>query len=788
MFRVMRLTTKISASIFLFFVVAMLLSTAALIVQSYISFKNDIRKDAKNSLVIFQAMHVQSMLNRGTIFDNDPVIATMDGTMAQLSKNKNSLSLWVSMGPKVIAFQQKMGHQDIEPPTDDIDREAIDTGRTVGRMLKDNFFRLSVPIILGLGDAAHEKCFECHGKKMGIENGEVIGAYSIALSAKKLWHDFLNLVKTALIILITTSIIGSCLSIFLLNHMASGPITRMTRIMEKLASGDTQVEISDLARADEIGDMAKTLEVFKQNAIELNFQKFALNEHAIVSSTDVKGNITYFNDRFCEISGYSCEELRDQNHRILKSNEHSQAFYADLWKTISNGKVWRGDIKNSTKGGMYYWVAATIVPFLNEHGKPFQYIAIRTDITEQKRTEVALREAEHILKEANDNLEKTVAERTSELAISEKRYALVMEGVRDAIYDWDIINNTLYESPRFRDLLDYEPKKNAVSTEGWIHNIHPAHQENYRAHLIAHLKGETPYFSCEYQIANRQGAYIWVLDRGKALRDENGRAYRMAGSVSNITKRRLAEQGLMQSQKMEAVGKLSAGIAHEFRNALVGVVGFTEMALIKVNDAETVQLCLDEIQKAADRASKLTNDLLAFSRTQEMRPTELIFDVADILHDMNSLLKPLLSENQQLNMEFLDHPALINADPSQLHQVVLNICMNGYDAMPDGGVLTVGSRVVEFNQDQLAEHATAIPGSYVQVFVTDTGSGIEKDVLNRLFDPFFTTKPPGKGTGLGLSVAYGIVEVAGGFISVDSILGEGTTFMVNLPLTEEGVI
>jgi len=788
MYRSMRLSTKISASVFMFFFVAMLISTAALVVQGYISFKNEIRNEAENSLDIFQAMHIQSMLNRGTTLDNDPVIATMDGTLAQLSKNISRLSLWVSMGPKVLTFQRKMGYQDNEAPKDALDREAIDTGMTVGRMLEDEVFRLSVPIILGQGDAAHEKCFECHGKKMGMKNGDVIGAYSIALSVKELWSDFIDIVKTAIIILILTSTLGSGLSIFLLNRMASGPISRMTGIMKRLADGDTQVEITDLAREDEIGDMAKTLEVFKQNVIELNFQKFALDEHAIVCSTDIKGDITYVNDKFCEISGYSYEELLGKNHNVLKSGEHSQAFYADLWKTVSNGKVWRSDIKNLRKDGGHYWVAATIVPFLNEHGKPFKYIAIRTDITGQKQTEEALREAEHILKEANDNLEKTVAERTSELAISEKRYALVMEGVRDAIYDWDIINNTLYASPRFRDLLDYEPETNVLSAEGWMHNIHPEHLENHRAHLIAHLKGETPYFSCEYQVANKQGTYIWVLDRGKALRDENGTAYRMAGSVSNVTKRRLAEQGLMQSQKMEAVGKLSAGIAHEFRNALVGVVGFTEMALIKVNDAETVKSCLDEIQKAADRASKLTNDLLAFSRTQEMRPTELVFDIADVLHDICSLFTPLLSENQKLNMEISDQPALINADPSQLHQVVLNICMNGYDAMPDGGTLTVGSRVVEFNQDQLTEHATAVPGSYVQVFVTDTGSGIETDVLNRLFDPFFTTKPPGKGTGLGLSVAYGIIEVAGGFISVESLLGEGATFMVNLPLTEERII
>jgi len=385
MFRAMRLSTKVSTSVSLFLVVAMLLSTAAFIAQGYINFKNDIRKEAENSLIIFEAVHIQSMLNRGTTLDNDPAIATLDGALKQLKKNQNRFVLWTTMGPKIIAYQQKMGNKDKERPKDDIDREAIRTGMAVGRMFDADTFRLTVPVTLGQGEGANEKCFECHGKLMGIEKGEVIGAYSIALSVKELWSDFMDIVQAAIIIAISVSILISGLSIILLNRMVSGPITIMTRVMRRLADGDTQVGITNLARDDEIGDMAKTLEVFKDNAVELNFQKFALDEHAIVSSTDVKGDITYVNDKFCETSGYSREELLGQNHRILKSDEHSDEFYEGLWHTLTDGKTWHGNLKNRNKDGSEFWVKATIVPFLNDLGEPFQYVSIRTDITEQKQ-------------------------------------------------------------------------------------------------------------------------------------------------------------------------------------------------------------------------------------------------------------------------------------------------------------------------------------------------------------------------------------------------------------------
>ena len=371
---------------------------------------------------------------------------------------------------------------------------------------------------------------------------------------------------------------------------------------------------------------------------------------------------------------------------------------------------------------------------------------------------------------------------------NEAQYSLIINGVRDGIWEWDIGQNSLVASPQFLKTLGYEEGELDFTTRDWKDRVHPDDVEKRRYLLLRYVRGKTKIYSCEYRIRTKSGSYVWLLERGVADRNDAGRMIRMAGSVSDITARRLAEDGLRQSQKMEAVGQLAGGIAHEFRNVLVGVCGFTEMALMDVNDPENVQMCLDEVKKASDRASKLTNDLLAFSRNQEIRPTNIIFDISETLRDMSSFFQPLLSENLQLCMEIPDQPAFIEADPSQLSQVVLNLCINGRDAMPDGGELTVGSCIVELKNNQVMEHGKATPGQYAQIFVRDTGTGIEKDVLKRLFDPFFTTKEPDKGTGLGLSVAYGIVEKAGGFISVDSVLGEGATFMINLPLVEETTV
>ncbi len=384
----------------------------------------------------------------------------------------------------------------------------------------------------------------------------------------------------------------------------------------------------------------------------------------------------------------------------------------------------------------------------------------RTDITEIKRTDEALNE-------------------------SEERYALAEEGANDATFDWDIRTGRIFVSSRFYKMMRCTEEDVEVTTEWWMPLVHPDYHEKYKTRMTEHLKGNTEFFSCEYQIARKGGQYIWVLHRGLAIQDASGRAYRMAGSIGNITKRRLAEDGLREAQKMEAVGVLAGGIAHEFNNLLVGISGFANLGVADVDDREQTLLCFEQVLKAAGRAENLTRDLLDFSRRQAIKPTLVLVDLNEVIADIADLVRTYLGESVTLLVEPADRPVYACVDPAQIEQVITNLAINGRDAMPDGGVLTVGTEITGLDADERARHPEGKDDVYACIFLSDTGSGIPEPVLNHMFEPFFTTKEAGKGTGLGLSVVYGIVQQAGGFIDVESVLGAGSTFSILLPLAEK---
>ncbi len=254
----------------------------------------------------------------------------------------------------------------------------------------------------------------------------------------------------------------------------------------------------------------------------------------------------------------------------------------------------------------------------------------------------------------------------------------------------------------------------------------------------------------------------------------------MAGFVRDITERRALEEQLRQSQKLEAIGRLAGGVAHDFNNILMSIMGAADLLLMQLPPGDSAAEEASEIKQAVDRGAGLTRQLLAFSRRQATRPRH--FALGDIVVGMDTMLRRLIGPEVDFEIISSPEPLMVRADSGQVEQVVLNLVVNGRDAMPEGGDLTVRIDEIELGEAAAATLADGKPGHYARLSVTDTGTGIDEKTRAKLFEPFFTTKEQGKGTGLGLSIVYGIVKQSGGYITVTSEPGRGATFQIYLPI------
>jgi two-component system, cell cycle sensor histidine kinase and response regulator CckA len=288
------------------------------------------------------------------------------------------------------------------------------------------------------------------------------------------------------------------------------------------------------------------------------------------------------------------------------------------------------------------------------------------------------------------------------------------------------------------------------------------------------LRGERDSYRREGSFVTGTGSTLVAHLATALVRDADGKPGYLIGMAEDVTQQRQLEEQLRQSQKLEAIGRLAGGVAHDFNNMLTAIGGYTALALEHAETGSTLRSDLDEIRKATDRAALLTRQLLAFSRKQVLLPE--LLNLNGVVLELESMLRPLMGEDVALKTQ-LD-PALgpIEADPGQLHQVVMNLVVNARDAMPNGGAITI-----ETANSDVDENDDAIePGRYVTLTVRDTGQGIDEPTLRQIFEPFFTTKDAGKGTGLGLATVYGIVKQSGGYVAVDSEIGVGSAFTIYL--------
>lgn len=492
----------------------------------------------------------------------------------------------------------------------------------------------------------------------------------------------------------------------------------------------------------------KRAEIALQETLKsLKFQKYALDRAAIVAITDRHGVITDVNEQFCQISQYSKEELLGKTHRIVNSGYHPPEFFQRLWATIASGQVWQGEIKNRAKNGSFYWVATTIVPFLDDRGKPFQYLAIRFDISERKQAEQKIREQAALLNVSTD--------------------AIMVCDLKHRIQFWNKGAERIY------GWLPQEAIGKNITT--LLYRDCPEAEETFQIVLD---RGE---WQGEVHKVTKAGKEVIAIARWTLVRDEADNPKAILIVDTDITEKQLLQKQFLRAQRLESLGTLASGIAHDMNNILTPILAITQLLPLKLPHLdERSQRLLEILSENAKRGSDLVKQILFFARGADGQ--HILIQVGHILAEVVSVARQTFPKSIDV---VLDMPAkelwMVAADATQLHQVFMNLCINARDAMPDGGTLDVVAENIFVDESYARIHLDASVGAYVVVTIADTGMGIPPENLERIFEPFFTTKELGQGTGLGLSTVLGIVKSHHGFINVYSEVDRGTCFKIYLP-------
>ncbi|TXI79430.1 MAG: response regulator [Dechloromonas sp.] len=493
----------------------------------------------------------------------------------------------------------------------------------------------------------------------------------------------------------------------------------------------------------------------EENRRALANQKFALDQHAIVSITDTQGTIIYANDRFCQISGYSREELLGQNHRIVKSGEHPPEVFTEMWQTISAGRVWRGEICNRGRDGHHYWVSATIVPLLDANGLPEQYVGIRTDISDRKRMERQLSEQLRLVEDLIEAIPLPV-----HIKNREGRYLRLNRAFEIFV----AVDRERFIGKTIHDLL--RPEEAA---------IHAAQDDE-----LLSAGGMQTY---ETLVHGRDGAGHHAIYRKVALRDSDGKIYGLLGTIIDITERKAAEAAMQQAKEAaEAASRAKsdflANMSHEIRTPMNGIIGMTDLAL-ETALTEDQREFMSIVKSSAESLLTIINDILDFSKIEagKLLVESIAFDLHRVVAETLKTLA-LRAHEKQLELIFSIEPEVprnVIGDPGRLRQVLVNLVGNAIKFTPDG-------EIAVFLRSTAAEERKVT----LEIAVRDTGIGIAADKQEAIFEAFAqedssTTRRFG-GTGLGLSISSRLVELMGGSIRVESTPGKGSTFTVSLTL------
>jgi two-component system, cell cycle sensor histidine kinase and response regulator CckA len=471
---------------------------------------------------------------------------------------------------------------------------------------------------------------------------------------------------------------------------------------------------------------------------------------------DLEGRYLLFNQESCRITGKSVEEAIGRDDRAVFPMAQAQRLMESDRQVIELGRpVIEEDVMPTSEGPRI--LLATKQPLRDAEGRIVGVFGIAKDVTEQRRADLALRESRASLEQAQ---------------------AIAHVG------SWrvDLVANTLtWSSETYR--IHGIPSGTLVTFDRFITLIHPEDREQFLANWEKQMAGDLA--DLEFRILVGEGVK-WVQTQAEVCRDESGKPILIFGTVQDITDRRVAElekarmqAEFLQAQKLESIGRLAGGVAHDFNNMLQVITGNAEMALHRLSPGNPLYDEVQLIKGAADRSADLTRQLLAFARRQKISPK--VLDLNDVIAHMLKMLGRLVGED--IKVIWTPKPGLwkTRIDPAQVDQILANLAVNARDAIEGVGMIELWTDHATFAEADCAGLIGARPGAYVTLAISDTGCGMDREILDHIFEPFFTTKGTDKGTGLGLATVFGIAQQNGGFIQVSSESGVGTTFRIHFP-------
>lgn len=479
---------------------------------------------------------------------------------------------------------------------------------------------------------------------------------------------------------------------------------------------------------------------------ELERQQQALDSHAIVSVADIHGDILYVNEKFCQVSGYSSDELIGKNHRIVKSGIHPDAFYTDMWDTIVKGQIWHGEVCNRRKNGSFYWVDTSIVPFVDAEGFPYHYISIRTDITHVKENEQRL--------------------------ASSQAFANI------GTWDWDIRSGDLVWSERIAGLFGFPAGEFTHSYAHFLESVHPEDKQRVDSAIKDCVERGLSY-NIEHRCVWPDDSVHWLMQSGDVVRDLDETPLHMLGLVQDITQRKQDEAELLQAKEVaemasRAKSEFLASISHELRTPLNAILGFSQLfSLDETLPAET-RSNSHQIVRAGQHLLSLVNDLIDLARI-ESNKLELSMEsviLKDVVCDSLNMVQSMANDNNIkifiVQCEVMD--ISVWSDYNRLRQALINLLTNS----------------IKYNKPYGKVHMLCeANGDRVNIAITDTGGGIPADKHARVFNAFDRLgeeRGEIEGTGIGLVITKRIVEAMGGSIGFESRVGIGSTFWMEFPL------